>query len=86
MEFGEVLPEPKSSSNIALPPAPKPRAASKSSEAALRDSIVAEIDERREFLEVMQAAGKTEHEQAVRGQIAERLNDLKRLEKLMSDE
>ena len=82
MEFGRVLPEPP-------PPAeprgmPKPRA--ERPEDALRSSILAEIDERRQFVETMRAAGRTEHEAAIKGQIAERLNDLKRLDALDSGE
>ena len=84
MEYGHALPEPPAdgANSTAPPPPPPPK---RSAEAALRDSIVAEIDERREFLEVMRHAGKTEHESAVQGQIAERLNDLKRLDALMTD-
>ena len=76
-----------------LPPSSVPRAArscgmeasnsTKSAEAALRDEIVGEIAERQEFLDQMRAAGcGAEHEQTITGQIAERMDDLRRLEKL----
>ena len=49
----------------------------------MREAIVREIDERREFLENMRAAGKgKEHEAAILGQISERMADLKVLENL----
>lgn len=85
MEFGRTLPGP--SADPKPRPAPSRSMVPKSSEDGLRDSIVTEIDERREFLETMRAAGRSgEHESAIKGQIAERLNDLKRLDALMSDE
>jgi len=85
MEFGRVLPEgPSAAGPSRGAPKPKPRA--ERPEDALRSSIIAEIDERRQFIETMRAAGKTEHEEAIQGQIAERLNDLKRLEALESND
>ena len=84
MEFGRVLPEPGGKGAAAaapprLPPQRRP-------EAELRDKVVAEIDERSQFLHAMHAAGRTEHDEAIKAQIAERLHDLERIDKLASDE
>ena len=84
IEFGYVLPELPSESNssrhVALPPKPK------SEEDILRNQIVEEIDERREFLQSMRAAGRgKEHEDAILSQISERVADLKKLEELSAN-
>ena len=90
-EYGYVLGEQptvsdSSGSSIRLQPAaasmPPPRV-QRSEEDSMREAIVREIDERREFLENMRAAGKgKEHEAAILGQISERMADLKVLENL----
>lgn len=82
MEFGRVLPEPSSQSPATAQPMP-PRAARPEQE--LRNKIVAEIDERQDFLHAMHSAGRSEHDGAIKAQIAERLHDLERLDKLATD-
>mmetsp|Transcript_39237 Transcript_39237/g.103430 ORF Transcript_39237/g.103430 Transcript_39237/m.103430 type:complete len:209 (-) Transcript_39237:203-829(-) len=73
-----------------LPPPSKPRAApsqalepARSEEASMRDAIANEIAERQQFLDSMHALGKGgEHEARIKGEIAERLQDLKTLDRL----
>jgi hypothetical protein len=78
MTYGRVLGKPDGA--VAAPkPQPKPV---KRPEDDLRASIVSEIDERLQFVSAMRAAGKTEHEDAVLAQIAERKHDLQRLDEL----
>lgn len=49
----------------------------------MREAIVGEIEERREFLESMVAMGKGgEHEAQIKGQIAERMRDLATLDSM----
>ena len=61
--------------------------AAMSEEARLHAAISTEIDERRDFLQSMRAAGKgKEHEANIGGQIAERMEELAKLERLMADE
>ena len=87
MEYGKHAPPVGggvASSSNAPPPPPPPRQRSENDQ--LRDSIVTEIDERREFLEQQRAMGRTEHDAAIQTQIAERLHDLKRLDALTSGE
>ena len=58
-----------------------------SSDAALRDAIVDEIADRQTFLETMRQHGKgAEHESRINGEIAERLQDLKRVDQLIASE
>ncbi len=57
-----------------------------SEESRMHRAIVEEIRERRAFLEEMTALGRAaEHEAAIRAQIAERMNDLRKLQRLMAD-
>ena len=84
MEFGYELAGP--SANPAPRPAPTRSMAPKTSEDSLRDSIMTEIEERQTFLSTMRAAGKTEHEAAIRTQIEERMQDLRRLDALTSED
>lgn len=64
---------------VAAPPAPRV-----SEEAALHQAISSEIDERRAFLDSMRAAGRAkEHEAVISAQIAERVQELKTVERLM---
>jgi hypothetical protein len=79
MEFGRALPDIPIATAEA-PPQPQP--SRQSAEASLRSAIVGEIEERRQFLDAMSAAGKFEHETAVKAQISERMHDLERLDKL----
>ena len=80
MEFGRVLPEVSSSDAPAKPTsAPK----TYSAEDELRHSIMAEVEERQQFIATMRQMGKgAEHEEAIQGQIAERLRDLRRIDAL----
>lgn len=56
-----------------------------SEEARLHKAICGEIDERREFLQSMRAAGRAaEHEAAIGAQIEERLGELAQLERMMA--
>lgn len=80
MEFGHTLPSIPVASGSSIPPQPPPPR--QCAEDSLRSAIVGEIEERRQFLDAMGAAGKFEHEAAVKAQIAERMNDLARLDKL----
>ena len=80
-EFGYELPPLPAEAATVAPKAPPPRA--RKEEDVLRDEILSEIAERRKFLEAMHTAGKgAEHEEAIKGQIAERLRDLKTLDAL----
>lgn len=70
-----------SSAQLPPPPPPPPRV---SEEAALHASISREIDERRNFISTMRAAGRgKEHEASIAAQIAERVDELKTVERLM---
>lgn len=60
-------------------------AVAQSDEAELHKAISAEIVERQQFLTEMRGAGSYEHEAAVQAQVADRMADLRRLEKLMAD-
>uniref|UniRef100_A0A7S4F5R9 Uncharacterized protein n=2 Tax=Chrysotila carterae TaxID=13221 RepID=A0A7S4F5R9_CHRCT len=64
------------------PPKPRqPRAVATTQQ--LRNQIVDEVAERQEFLDSMAKMGKgTEYEAKIRGEIAERLADLKKLDQL----
>ena len=83
MEFGRVLPEPGSSD--APPPKSTPAPKASTAEDELRHSIMAEVEERQQFIAAMRQMGKgAEHEEAIQGQIAERLRDLRRIDALAS--
>lgn len=49
--------------------------------------VSAEIEERQQFLQRMSALGKgEEHEQAIKVQISDRMDDLRKLENLMRED
>lgn len=52
----------------------------------LRDKIIEEIDERHQFLDAMRAHGDLTHEPTIKGEIASRLRDLKKLDALIAEE
>lgn len=90
MEFGKHAPPHasalSSSGRRAPPPQQPPQPKAQSEEAALHEAIGAEIEERRAFLEDMRACGRgKEHEGPITAQIAERVEELKTLERLMKN-
>ena len=86
MTFGYVLPDLPAEGN-SVGAAGKGGSSSRGTEEEqMRDQIIGEIDERKEFLDAMRAAGRgKEHEDAILGQISERLQDLRTLENLSKD-
>jgi hypothetical protein len=52
----------------------------------LRDKIMTEIEERQQFLAEMRQLGSTKNDAQLRGEIAERMRDLKQLEGLMAQQ
>jgi len=65
-------------------PAPQPRQESEAS--ALHAQVRAEIAERQEFLTSMRAMGRAaEHEDTIQQQVAERMTELRKLERMMRD-
>jgi len=87
MTYGTTqLPPPKHGRRAAVPGAAAPRPQpERSAESMLRGQIADEIAERQEFLETMRAMGKgAEHEAKLTGEIAERMQDLKALDRLES--
>ena len=65
-------------------PPPKPKSAdARASGSTLRQQIEEEVAERQEFLDAMRAMGRgAEHEAVISGEIRDRLNDLKALDRL----
>jgi hypothetical protein len=63
-----------------------PLRAPKDPNQALMDRIIDEIDERHQFLDKMRELGDLSHEPAVKAEIAHRLRDLKKLEKIMQEQ
>jgi len=82
IEFGD-RPEPVKKPMVRLPV----KRDGRSEAQRLFDDTQAEIDERHSFLAEMREIGKgKEYEAIITGEIAERVRDLKKLDKLMSNE
>eukprot|EP00906_Rhabdomonas_costata_P032153 RCo045317 len=83
MEYNGEIPEKLPTPPKPRPPSPPAQLTSK----ALYVRIMAEIDERKEFLEEMRALGKAkEYEVKIRQEISQRLAELKRLERIIAEE
>lgn len=52
----------------------------------LHEKVSTEIEERQAFIAEMRALGQTKHEATIRGEIAQRMQELKRLEQLMKQQ
>lgn len=79
-EIPEKLPTPPKPKP---PPSPPPELTTK----ALYVKIVAEIDERKEFLEEMRSLGKAkDYEVRIRQEISQRLAELKKLDRIIAEE
>lgn len=83
LQFGdEPMPPPRSATRPLADLAPKD---ARSELERMRDEIVEEVEERHAFIREMRALGHARHEQTVKGEIAERMRELKRVEALIAE-
>eukprot|EP01006_Ploeotia_vitrea_P027734 TRINITY_DN60507_c0_g1_i1.p1 TRINITY_DN60507_c0_g1~~TRINITY_DN60507_c0_g1_i1.p1 ORF type:complete len:255 (-),score=32.50 TRINITY_DN60507_c0_g1_i1:413-1132(-) len=67
-------------------PKPKPKELPKYSTKEMFDMVLAEINEREEFLREMRELGRTDHDAKLKREIAQRVAELRRLDKLLREE
>mmetsp|Transcript_23619 Transcript_23619/g.60269 ORF Transcript_23619/g.60269 Transcript_23619/m.60269 type:complete len:117 (+) Transcript_23619:355-705(+) len=85
MTYGRNAPT-RVTSGDAPPAQPAPRPKPQSEAASLHAQVSAEIEERNQFLDSMRKMGRgEEHEHTIKAQVAERMEELGKLERMMRE-